>query len=132
MPRLAKFALVVLAALALASCASLDARTPAQKLFAVQSEFNIHQRVVIVYLSQPECGGSVVIGCAKADAKATLKSMAARIKTALAVAKASLETARASGSVAMAAGLVRELVAYLARKEIALEPSNLSTDPSPP
>ncbi len=132
MPRLSKLAVVVLTALTLASCASLDAETPAQKLLAAQSELNIYQRIEIVYLSQPEFGGAVVIGCARPDVTATLKSMAVRIKTALAVAKASLETARASGSVAMAAGLVRELVAYLARKEIALEPSNLSTDPSPP
>ncbi len=131
MPRLTKLAIVVLAALTLTSCASLDAETPAQKLFAAQSEFNLYQRIVIVYLSQPECSGAVVVGCAKPEVKATLKSMAVRIKSSLALAKTSLETVRAMGSVAAAASLVRELAVYLTRKEIAIEPSNVTIDPSP-
>ena len=131
MPRLAKLARAVFAALVLASCATLDAETPAQRLFAAQAEFNIQSRVVIVYLSRPECGGAVTIVCAKPDVKAALKSMATRVKAALELAKTSLETARASGSVAAAAGLIRELAVYLARKEIENESTNRAIDPSP-
>ena len=121
---------VFLAAALAASCASLDAETPAQWLFAAQAEFNIHQRVAIAYLSQPECGTAAVLGCARPDVKATLKSMAVRVRTSLAAARAALGTAQAHGTVTAAAGLVRDFAAYLARKEITNESTNRSHDPA--
>ncbi len=90
MRRSIQLACAALVALLLGACASMEAETPAQRLFAAQSEFNIHQRIVIVYLSQPECAGPIFIGCARPDVKATLKIMVVRVRTALATAKATL------------------------------------------
>lgn len=60
--------LVGLAFLALAACASLQAQTPAQRVYAAQSDYNALLVVAVAYESQPRCLAEVKLNCS--DVKA--------------------------------------------------------------
>jgi hypothetical protein len=106
------------AAVVLSACAARDAETPAQKLFAVQSEFNAVLQPVKSYVTQPECGPAVVVGCADTAVKSTIKRLVAEAGTAIGAARKALSSGAGGAGVADAAALVRRLVVYLVQKEV--------------
>ena len=110
---------LVTALLFLAACtATKTAETPAQKLFALQGEFNIALRAATAYTSKPACSATVLVGCHKPEVKAKIVSSAERANSALKTAKSALQTAAAEGRVAAARQALSALVAYMAAKGV--------------
>ena len=68
-------AVVILFAVFLASCASLIAESPAQRVYAAQADFNGLLTAAVAYESQPRCteGQSQLDGCSDPDAVEALR-----------------------------------------------------------
>lgn len=110
---------LVTALLFLAACtATKTAETPAQRLFALQGEFNIALKAATGYTSKPPCSSTLLIGCHKPDVKVEIISAAEKANGALKTAKAALATAQAEGRVALAGKATRALVTYMVAKGI--------------
>lgn len=108
----------ILLALVLTACASVEAQTPQQRLFAAQGEFNIALRTALVYTSQPPCSGTVLIGCHKPEVKAGIVESSKKAHDALKTAKAALATAQAADRVTAAAHLTRAMLNYMVAKGV--------------
>lgn len=110
---------LITALLFLAACtATKTAETPAQRLFALQGEFNIALRTATAYTSKPACSATVPVGCHEPEVKARIVSAAERADNALKTAKSALDTAAAEGRVAAAGQAIRALVSYMVAKGV--------------
>lgn len=110
---------LVTALLLVAACtATKTAETPAQRLFALQGEFNIALRAATGYTAKPPCSATLLIGCHKPDVKAEIVAAAEKADSALKTAKSALATAEAEGRVALASKATRALVSYMIAKGI--------------
>lgn len=110
--------LAVFLVLTVAGCASGEAETPAQKLYAIQGEFNIAGQAALAYTSLPECTPQVVVRCYDPEVKDRIVSLARRTRDAIAKGWTVIDTPAAGGYVAIAGAALSELAAYLASKEI--------------
>lgn len=59
-------AVLVVLVFILVGCASRQAETPAQRVFALQADYNAMLAVAVAYESQPRCGPVVAPPCSKA------------------------------------------------------------------
>lgn len=53
----------ILLVLAITACASLEAETPAQRVFAAQADYNGLLALAVAYESQPRCGAEATLAC---------------------------------------------------------------------
>lgn len=110
---------VGLAVLLVAACTSTQvAETPAQRLFALQGEYNIALRSAAVYTNQPACSAVRTVACHDPAIKAKIIDSAHKAKSALKTARAALKTAQGGSKVAVAAVAVQSLTSYLLAKGI--------------
>lgn len=58
---------------ALGACASIEAETPAQRIFALQSDYNGLLAVAVAYESRPRCVGPARLDCSDAGAVAEIR-----------------------------------------------------------
>lgn len=100
-------------------CTSINtAESPAQRLYALQGEFNIALQAATTYLAQPPCSDTVVTGCHDPEVKARIQKAATEAYNALEVAKATIGTGQGAGYVALAGAAVGALVQYLTAKGV--------------
>lgn len=80
----------------LGACASLTAKTPAQRVYALQADFNAPLAVAVAYESQPRCAEnqSQLSGCSDAKVVAILRKGYLDAAAAL---KAAQDTVRTPG-----------------------------------
>lgn len=62
-----------LAVLFLTGCASREAETPTQRVFALQADYNALLALAVAYESQPRCGPGERLGCSDADVVAEIR-----------------------------------------------------------
>ncbi|WP_316978034.1 hypothetical protein [Shumkonia mesophila] len=99
--------------LLLGACASMQAETPAQRVFAAQADFNAPLAVAVAYESQPRCleGQSQLAGCSDPAVVDILRSAYRDAAAALAAAQTAVRTPGiAESKVALAVAAARAAV----------------------
>lgn len=107
-------------AMLVAACASFEAETPAQRVFAAQADFNGPLAIVVAYESQPRCleGQNALDGCSDLAVVAALRSAYLDAKAALSAAQTAVRTpgiaeSRVNLAVAAARAAVEAFVAIV-------------------
>ena len=80
------------------SCASMAAKTPAQRVFAAQSDYNALLSVAVAYESQPRCQEKVTLACSDPGVVAVVRKADTDAYTALKVAQDTVRTPGATDS----------------------------------
>lgn len=106
--------LILFLGLAISACASVEAETPQQRLFAVQSEFTAVAGAVAAYIERPDCTAVVVTQCGDAGVKAKMRAAAVKASTAIKKARASADTAESDGWRVVASTALSQLATILA------------------
>ena len=107
--------------LILAGCGVHGAETPAQRLYALQADFNLMQRAVLAYTERPDCTPpGIVVACARPPVRDRLRQAAAEALTALRTARTSLGRGdgAAGAALPLAAAALRRLAAEMAAGEV--------------
>lgn len=96
--------LVIGFVLLLAACASMEAKSPAQRVYAIQADYNALLSAAVAYESQPRCveGQSRVNPCSDPKAVAEIRKGDDAAAAAL---KAAQDTVRTPGATANAVSL---------------------------
>ena len=108
--------LIVLAALAalLAGCASLIAETPAQRVYAIQADYNGPLAAAVAYESQPRCedGQSQLDGCSDTKVVDLLRKADNDVNAAVRAAQKTVRTPEVNDStVKLAITTLRQAIA---------------------
>ena len=99
---------------ALAACVSLEAETPAQRIFALKSDYRAVLALAVAYESLPRCPGATVPLCSGPAVVAELRRADRRAEVALDGAEQVVRSPAASeGAVALALEAARAAVAAL-------------------
>jgi hypothetical protein len=104
--------------LIVSSCASFEAETPGQKIYAIQGEFNTYMVAALKYTTLPTCLGSTVVGCYDPKVKDSIVRLARDTRGAIATARMYLDAPTAGSYVALAGTALNKLAVYMASKEI--------------
>lgn len=106
------------AVVVLTACVSRDAETPAQRLYAVQGEFNIVQQAVLSYVRLPDCAASPVGACSRRPVRERLVTLTRESLGAIRAARTALAAGSAVPEIAAASAALRSLTFYVAEEEI--------------
>ena len=99
---------------ALAACASLEAETPAQRAFALKSDYRVLLTLAVDYESLPRCRTVTTPVCSESSVVELLRRADARAELALDEAEQVVRSPAASeGAVALAIEAARAAVAVL-------------------
>lgn len=112
---LAGCAAMLAALLMLGACASPVAETPAQRVYALQADYNAALAAAVAYESQPRCeqGETSLDACSEADVVAALRRADNHAFDALQAAQAAVRESAGAGAVETALIAAREGVAAL-------------------
>lgn len=90
--------LALLLPAALGACASIEAKTPAQRIYALQADYNALLAVAVAYESRPRCAGPPRLDCSDPGAVAEIRKADTDAHAVLRAAQAVARTPGASPS----------------------------------
>ncbi len=113
--RMVRWTAAILLPLFLAACfASFSATTPAQKVYALQSDYNGLLAAVVKYESQPRCSVVVVRSCSKPAVVASIRKADNIVYAALSVARSAVRMPNPDeGAVSKAIRIARSSISGL-------------------